>query len=333
MSAAERADEAIGQLDHPTLEQVRQIVHWYGRSAVLTVIARRALNGEGGLGIEGPPGPEGPEGPQGSQGDPGSQGSPGSQGPPGPQGPAGPKGDDGDTGPQGPQGAQGEQGETGPAGSTGPEGPAGPAGANSTVPGPQGETGPQGPEGPQGAAGPKGDKGDPGDTGPAGAEGPEGPQGPTGDEGPAGASGVDVGLAWPVGSVFLVVVATNPGTLLGVGTWTQIATGRMLVGQTGGDADFDTAEETGGSKTHTLTANEMPVHTHVQNAHSHTQRHFPTATGGSTGQTIDTSMSGTQTNSGLITADATAVNQNAGGGAAHNNLPPYFVVYVWKRIA
>jgi hypothetical protein len=82
------------------------------------------------------------------------------------------------------------------------------------------------------------------------------------------------------------------------------------------------------------------AHTHVQNAHAHTQRHFPTATGGSTGQTIDTSMSGSQTNSGLSTADATAVNQNAtavnqnaGGGGSHNNIQPSQVFCVWRRSA
>ena len=31
------------------------------------------------------------------------------------------------------------------------------------------------------------------------------------------------GQAFPVGSVFLAVVATDPATLLGYGTWTQIA--------------------------------------------------------------------------------------------------------------
>jgi hypothetical protein len=139
--------------------------------------------------------------------------------------------------------------------------------------------------------------------------------------------------AFPVGTVFLSVVSTSPATLLGYGTWSQIAGGRMLVGQTGSDADFDVAEETGGAKTHTLTTAEMPVHTHVQDAHSHLTQRYPTATGASSGFTIDTSMSGTLANNTLPTATTTAVNQNAGSGSAHNNMPPYLVVYMWKRTA
>jgi hypothetical protein len=56
--------------------------------------------------------------------------------------------------------------------------------------------------------------------------------------------------AFPVGAVFLAVVSTSPATLLGYGTWSAFGAGRMLVGRDAGDTDFDTAEETGGAKTH-----------------------------------------------------------------------------------
>ena len=154
--------------------------------------------------------------------------------------------------------------------------------------------------------------------------------------------------AFPVGSVFLAVVATSPTVLLGYGVWLQIAGGQCLIGQTVLDTDFDTAEETGGTKTHTLTASEMPVHTHVQDAHNHTQNahsHIITSQTATTGSAtsyehgvLDTSSAEAEQTevTGPTTATnnaSTAVNQNAGGGAAHNNMPPYFVVYVWKRTA
>ena len=239
----------------------------------------------------------------------------GSQGPPGPQGPAGP------------QGPQGIQGLTGADGAAGPQGPQG-------IQGPQGDTGPQGLQGLIGLTGPQG---------PAGAEGAQGPQGIQGIQGPPG----DVSGAWPVGSVFISVVSTNPATLLGVGTWTAFGAGRVLVGIDALDTSFDTVEETGGSKTHTLTANEMPVHTHVQDAHNHTQNahtHVITSQTATTGSatsyehgTLDTSSAEAEATevTGATTATnnaATATNQNAGGGLAHNNLQPYIVVYMWKRI-
>ena len=124
------------------------------------------------------------------------------------------------------------------------------------------------------------------------------------------------GEAFPVGSVFISVVDTNPGTLLGYGTWSAFAAGRVLVGLDAGDPDFDTVEETGGAKTHTLTTAEMPAHVHGEQA--------PTsASSGAMKFGIDTNASGTQA-AGLDTA-------SAGGGGAHNNLQPYVVVYMWKR--
>lgn len=154
--------------------------------------------------------------------------------------------------------------------------------------------------------------------------------------------------AFPVGSVFLGVVSTNPGTLLGYGTWSAIAAGRCLVGIDAGDTDFDTVEETGGAKTVTLTEAQIPSHNHTQNSHNHTQdahSHIITSqtatTGGATSYehgTLDTSSAEAEatetTNTTVATNQATtATNNAAGGGGSHNNLQPYFVIYIWKRTA
>ena len=126
------------------------------------------------------------------------------------------------------------------------------------------------------------------------------------------------GEAFPVGSVFIAVVDTNPATLLGYGTWSAFAAGRVLVGIDSGDTDFDTAEETGGAKTHTLTTTEIPAHNHQ------IIRERSATTGGATtliARTSDTSS----------TADTNVFTENSGGGGAHNNLQPYIVVYIWRR--
>jgi len=79
--------------------------------------------------------------------------------------------------------------------------------------------------------------------------------------------GSDIVETFPIGSVFLSVVSTNPNTLLGYGTWSAIAAGRMLVGLDSGDADFDTAEETGGSKTSGASVgNDWPLGTGANTA-------------------------------------------------------------------
>ena len=56
----------------------------------------------------------------------------------------------------------------------------------------------------------------------------------------------------PIGAIHITIDPTNPATTLGYGTWSAFGTGRVLVGVDVGDADFDTVEETGGSKTATI---------------------------------------------------------------------------------
>jgi len=117
--------------------------------------------------------------------------------------------------------------------------------------------------------------------------------------------------AFPIGSIYIAVVATNPSSLLGYGTWTAFATGRTLVGIDTGDASFDVIEETGGSKTHTLTVGEIPSHTHDGNSSPGGSFAWGTTAGSS----------------------ASSTTGATGGGGSHNNLQPYIVTYMWKRTA
>ena len=119
---------------------------------------------------------------------------------------------------------------------------------------------------------------------------------------------------YPVGSVYTSVVATSPATYFG-GTWAAFGAGKVLVGIDSSDTSFDTVEETGGAKTHTLTVDEIPSHTHEFTAMQ------------------DTNNSVNRTGGGDLGAPASSTTAATGGGTEHNNLQPYVVVYMWKRTA
>lgn len=121
------------------------------------------------------------------------------------------------------------------------------------------------------------------------------------------------------------------------GTWLEVGAGRVTVGLDTGDPEFDAIGKTGGAKAVTLTEAQLPAHSHPVSdpGHAHLTQRYPTATGGSSGFTIDTSMSGTPASNTLPTASATTgvTVGNTGGGQAHQNMPPFIVGRKWKRTA
>lgn len=136
---------------------------------------------------------------------------------------------------------------------------------------------------------------------------------------------------YPIGSIYTNATdSTNPGTLLGFGTWVSFGAGRVPVGIDSSDTDFDTAEETGGAKTHTLQISEMPAHDHVANRNQFNTANILLTRRGDGGGTPD----GTDTSVGEVNVSGDyGLPEVEGGGGAHNNLQPYIVVYMWKRTA
>lgn len=139
-----------------------------------------------------------------------------------------------------------------------------------------------------------------------------------------------LGLIYPVGSLYFnASSSTNPATLLGFGTWEAFGAGRILVGKAA-SGTFQTAGDTGGSVEHTLTVDEMPSHTHIQNAHNHGYMSSSSQTSGSYYGRGSTYAGVRNTNTDVGTG-STVTNQNAGSGQAHPNVAPYIVVQIWRR--
>ena len=135
-------------------------------------------------------------------------------------------------------------------------------------------------------------------------------------------SAADMDTAWqnlyPVGAIYLSVSSASPAGLFG-GDWTQI-TDRFLLAC---GAAY-TAGATGGEAAHALTTDEMPAHSHSFNG-----QNLVATSSNPDGMITIVSSSGTTS----VKYAGNWSTTSAGTGAAHNNLPPYLAVYVWKRVA
>ena len=127
---------------------------------------------------------------------------------------------------------------------------------------------------------------------------------------------INTDLIYPIGAIYLSVSATNPAILFG-GKWEQIKDRFLLAA-----GDTYAIGTTGGEATHKLTIEEMPSHKHQIKTNNDDWNNSPN--GGNYGTTHDGANSWYNTN---------WYTENSGGNAAHNNMPPYIVVYVWKRVS
>jgi hypothetical protein len=158
-----------------------------------------------------------------------------------------------------------------------------------------------------------GDKGPPGDPGPVGDPGPTGDPGPAGEVGDKGPTGDPGAVVWPIGIIVAwsgpVAEIPSGWSLCDGANGTPDLRDRMILGAGGSRSPG----ATGGAETHGHSFNQPNAHPALSHAgaavsahvvtqpdahtqvpnHTHPQMRFPTATGGSTGFTVDTSMSGT----------------------------------------
>lgn len=223
---------------------------------------------------------------------------------------------------------QGHPGADGPTGPTGPIGPTGPVGAT-------GAAGPTGPTGPAGAeytfdSVPTENSGNPVTSGGVYAALPSVQPSESVSVTKTTATGGGAAykpqldqiwlkgqlLDWlyPVGSIYMSTENVCAPALLG-GSWTRIQDRFLLAA-----GSSYTAGTTGGEATHTLTQEEMPKHLHAAAVY-----------GGSMEYDYSRTTVGTYNISETGYKDKSMVLPE-GGDQAHNNMPPYLAVYMWKRV-
>lgn len=166
----------------------------------------------------------------------------------------------------------------------------------------------------------------------------------------SGGGGITIDDVYPIGSIYMSVNNVDPSTLFG-GTWKQIKDTFLL---SSGDTYSNGA--TGGSATVSLSASQMPRHNHSTNSHYHNANksgeYYVTSTAnGASNKRVSVPSSGSnyadvQSSSTFhhrtgtdSQAPSTKYTGGTGSteaysdGSAHENMPPYLVVNIWKRTA
>ena len=150
-------------------------------------------------------------------------------------------------------------------------------------------------------------------------------------------------IVYPVGAIYMSVSSTSPAILFG-GTWEQIQNRFLLAA-----GSSYTAGKTGGASTVTLTSSQIPSHTHSVNlntgnsgVHTHVVWKYASGSGNWAANPGGRNAT-TAIDSGMVMgiADSAGEHNHAisgntgsiGDGKSHNNMPPYLVVYMWKRTA
>lgn len=130
-------------------------------------------------------------------------------------------------------------------------------------------------------------------------------------------------LVYPVGSIYMSVNPTNPSELFPRTAWAEWGKGRVPVGVDTSQAEFNKVDKTGGSKSVTLTTDQMPRHTH----------NVPKPEWYGVTSEPDTGFGLLRTKNPTKDGSDGFVSASAGGGNAHSNLQPYITCYMWVRTA
>lgn len=136
-----------------------------------------------------------------------------------------------------------------------------------------------------------------------------------------------VEAVYPIGSIYMSVNDISPAMQFG-GTWEQIKDRFILAA-----GNTYTAGAVGGEATHQLTINEMPSHNHYEYGDFATGQLIPLISDASSGDVINGAYFQTSSAATLNHQSRHIQTGTTGGSQAHNNMPPYLVAYMWKRIA